>query len=1009
MIRAMVKHFSSLLLCLVLVLSLLPTEVLAEAMTVTVAGLTVNSSDTITAAENSISVTVGISGCNGTKTNTLTLTNNGEKDVTLKFDYSIARVKNGGSMSVKFGSDAEITGEQSGSKSNVQISAGKSYTVECTANTTSDSEESFTLDLTNIVADAGSVTVTFVPPTKGGSIKVAGDLVGENREFMQSSTDSFSVEAISEDGYQFFGWYDISGDTENFLSSNAKTNLNFVNDTKVTAKFAPEGSAIFRVEAERFYDLGEATKYASESTSKLITVIADGAVGTGDYTIPDGVTLHIPFDSDGTRFGSGKDEAVIYENISTSPYRTLTLLNGANICVEGAVEVGGRYYAPGGSETGRVIGPFGWIRMEDGSSITVKEDGNLYAWGFISGNGSVHVCDNATVYEFFQLMFRGGTSSNNMRNTEVFPISQYFIQNIEVPMTFTERANEITYTGVYATKMIWRTSVNFISSSSGLFAVTNGTFTKDYDEATDRLIFTLNEGSSAELNSIVLKLSMYSFSSSDYDLPITNNVTVNIKRGATLKINSDVAILPGVKINIEEGGTAIIPNGVNAYLYDSNEWFNLPEGGSANYAYEYYSYVQIPYVAPDKTKHNRSQSELTDAQIDINGTLTVEGALYTTSSGAAIVSSEGTGRYIQNVNPGTQEYTAQCTQSSGSVTKKDIAITPAKLCNKDDSYTETARATAGDIYTYCNNHCKGKWVCSVAQVGTSDVKYFTLQAAAAAANGETVTMLHDTTEDTISADGFVLDLAGCAVNANLTGSFSGFDSTSTTNADGETGYFVPTGKITGKADSVAKTYQTPETDGEFQRYVAVKNSAGETTFHRFNISVTGFRVLFNPGDVTNESGATTGHGSGALFFEAQFRGDDAVVGAVKSISFEFTGSDKTDESYEKSETKPIQNSEVFISDAAWDGTLVPVSGSTTANSNIVATASITFTDGTIFRSDSTQQGDGTSYISALRMVYDSEDTTKFSMEMTADDSTLRPKDVIDGFMKTYGTTLGWIA
>ena len=39
------------------------------------------------------------------------------------------------------------------------------------------------------------------------------------------------------------------------------------------------------------------------------------------------------------------------------------------------------------------------LKMADGSSITVKSGGNLYAWGFISGSGAVLAESGATVYE----------------------------------------------------------------------------------------------------------------------------------------------------------------------------------------------------------------------------------------------------------------------------------------------------------------------------------------------------------------------------------------------------------------------------------------------------------------------------------------------------------------------------------------------------------------------------------------------------------------------------------
>jgi hypothetical protein len=177
--------------------------------------------------------------------------------------------------------------------------------------------------------------------------------------------------------------------------------------------------------------------------------------------------------------------------------------DGASITVNGAISLGGRYYAAGGGEQGRPVGDYGYIKMADNSSITVKNGGKLYAWGFISGSGSVLAESGATVYEFYQIAdFRGGSASSNMGN-KVFPFSQYFVQNIEVPLTLNAGANEQVYSGVYAMNTTYTTAINFIGDT-GMFKVESGSFTKDYDEKTDRLVFTVN--GEAALNTLSLTL-----------------------------------------------------------------------------------------------------------------------------------------------------------------------------------------------------------------------------------------------------------------------------------------------------------------------------------------------------------------------------------------------------------------------------------------------------------------------------------------------------------------------
>ena len=323
--------------------------------------------------------------------------------------------------------------------------------------------------------------------------------------------------------------------------------------------------------------------------------------------------------------------------------------------------------------------------MADNSSITVKNGGNLYAWGFISGSGSVLAESGATVYEFYQIAdFRGGSASSNMGN-KVFPFSQYFVQNIEVPLTLNAGANEKVFSGVYAMSTTYTTSINFIGND-GMFKVVSGSFTKDYDEKTDRLVFTVN--GEAALNTLSLKLAGMSVNSASYVLPITNNITINIQSG-NVTINQDAALLAGVEVNIAEGAGLTVANRKNIYFYDSDEW------NSDNFVWGPCKFKSVAY-APGKA-YTRSNKDLVDAKMDVNGSVTAIGAIYTTKGGANICSSNGTGKYVQQGTPGTETVTHQYNASSKDIS---ISITPAKLHNADGSYTETKTAKAGDTIHY---------------------------------------------------------------------------------------------------------------------------------------------------------------------------------------------------------------------------------------------------------------------------------------------------------------------
>ena len=492
---------------------------------------------------------------------------------------------------------------------------------------------------------------------------------------------AYQVAATPADGYQFLGWYNLT--TGKCIATAATTALNIESDCTVTAKFVSKSLALFETGGQRFADLNEAVAYAQTNGQSKITLATDGSIG-GSYTIPIGITLLIPFDEAGTLYTDAP--AAIRTAPASKPFRTLTMSEGSSITVNGAISLGGRYFAAAGSQQGRPVGDYGYIKMADNSSITVKNGGNLYAWGFISGSGSVLAESGATVYEFYQIAdFRGGSASSSMGHG-VFPFSQYFVQNIEVPLTLNVGANEQVYSGVYAMKSTYTTAINFIGDT-GMFKVESGSFTKDYDEKTDRLVFTVN--GEAALNTLSLTLAGMDVNSASYVLPITNNITINIQSG-NVTINQTAALLAGVEVNIAEGAGLTVANEKNIYFYDSDEW------NSDNFVWGPCKFKSVAY-APGKA-YNRSDNDLVDAKMDVNGSVTAIGAIYTTNGGADICSSNGTGKYVQQSILGKETATYQYNANGNNAVT--IPITAAKLHNADGTYTETANASAGTTIPY---------------------------------------------------------------------------------------------------------------------------------------------------------------------------------------------------------------------------------------------------------------------------------------------------------------------
>lgn len=867
MVKRISRRFVSLLLTFVTILTMLPAMTLPAlaATEDTVTGLAdeniglkfTGDADNAWSA-NGTSITGAATSTGGTcgdtpHKSTLTITNKKSTTATLSFDYSIEQ--NSGEIEV------DGTKVSSGASFTKELAANESVKVYIKSGSTSAATK---ITLTNVVLVSNvNATATFVP-AENGTYTVDGNLITEEYSNTQSSMTAYQVVATPDKEYQFLGWYNLT--TGKCIATAASTALNIESDCTITAKFASKAAALFETGGQPFDDLNEAVVYARANNQNKITLASDGKI-TGNYTIPSGVTLLIPFDEAGTLYTNAP--AAIRITPASKPFRTLTMSEGTSITVNGAIILGGRYFAAAGSQQGRPVGDYGYIKMADNSSITVKKGGNLYAWGFISGSGSVLAESGATVYEFYQIAdFRGGSASSGMGN-KVFPFSQYFVQNIEVPLTLNAGANEQVYSGVYAMKSTFTTAINFIGDN-GMFKVESGSFTKDYDEKTDRLVFTVN--GEAALNTLSLKLASMSVNSASYVLPITNNITINIQSG-NVTINQDAALLAGVEVNIAEGAGLTVANGKNIYFYDSDEW------NSDNFVWGTCKFKSVAY-APGKA-YNRSNNDLVDAKMDVNGSVTAIGAIYTTNGGADICSSNKTGKYVQQGVPGAETETHQYNANGNS---KVIPITAAKLHNFDGTYTETKDATAKDTFTYCKGQeCGGgKWVPNLKVAAIDTTEYDTLQGAVTkflqdSSSNTYIKMLHSTTENiptgniNITKD-LYLDLNGCTV----TGTFDmrgktlyGMDST-TDNYDGtKAGKIV--GTVTGNVAPVHKTSAKTVDGYDSLRYVAIQ-SENSYSFHRFNISVSGYRFeLAAP--------------KCALFFIGKFQGDKAARDYLTSLGF----------------------------------------------------------------------------------------------------------------------------
>ena len=703
MMRRISKRFLSLLLVAMMVLSFIPTITLTAFAADTALsglsdeniGLTTDKSDAWSATGTTITGSVkGTSGtCSSSSSeSTLTITNNKTVPAILSFSYKITQNDNSGTIQVA-GTSVTADGTYSG-----ELAAGASIKVYLKS---AAGAYTTAVELSGISLIANVQATTTFQPAENGSYTVDGVEITEETTKTQQSTVAYSLAATPASGYKFIGWYSVT--EEKYLSSDTSATMYFDIDQTVTAVFTEEANPVFDVSGARFTDLNEANEYAVTNSLSKIVLVSDGTLNSGSYTISSGVTLLIPFDSAYTCYTTTPANT---GNVWTAPsvYKTLTMAEGASISVDGAISVSAKHYAYGQTGAGAPCGKYGYIYMNSGSSITVNSGGGLYVYGYVSGNGTVTAKSGATVYENMQICdFRGGSATSGMNNNaqKIFPLNQYFIQNIEAKLILESGADEYIYTSIYAASTATSTAVHFIGNEGAMFSVEEGGyFTKQYLPDKDRLEISVS--GNAKINNLTLTVMGITVSSSNYVLPITNCMILNVLSGTT-QITQDVALLAGVQVNVADGATVQVNEGASLYVYDHDEWTQANYASNAKFKTVLYS--------PTRT-YTRTANDLIDARIDINGTLQSNGYVYTTAGGADIASSEGTGKLILTNGAGTETVTYM--YKDYTTTYDEIPITSAKLHNgsqyvgTEEEYTLTDGAAAGSTYFWNSDDSKWK-------------------------------------------------------------------------------------------------------------------------------------------------------------------------------------------------------------------------------------------------------------------------------------------------------------
>lgn len=565
--------------------------------------------------------------------------------------------------------------------------------------------------------------------SKGNTSSIIGG------RFMAEAADASTMAdvliSIDEEDDNPSGGISITGGIySSIANSNAFAGVKFRNLNPASADYAAgyrytvgnsPNAAVAKIGDMYFPSLASALSYVNNNPSlnSTIVLLDDDNLPAGKYTLPAKATLLIPYKAEQETIKEHPERRPTDKNdkreyVTPSCFRKLTLENGARLDIFGKVQTGGVQIAKEqiGGTNGVPTDAYGMIYMEEGSSMTVEGGAHLYSWGYICGRGTIDVKRGGTVHEMMQIMdWRGGsaTFAMNENSQKVFPLNQYYIQNIEVPTTYRPGAKELI-DGV----------VNAYSQSIGFDDVlliggqgTKCMFTMDtldmsedtwvrkwYDAEHDKQVYDINN--SAQISTLVLTLNVLniltvSFNSSLYVLPLTNNMKIHLLTG-TLGITQDVLLTPGAEIEVDKEATAYITEGKKLFVMDADEWESFAAGRNI---------YPLPYSPSWTSGCPRSSSDaLADATINVHGTFRVDGYVYTTAHGANIFSTNAdAGTFLFNNDAPMESSVVYLSVSSGSeITYNDKISYSAWLRNGDATFAHTAGAESGRTYAYYDNH-----------------------------------------------------------------------------------------------------------------------------------------------------------------------------------------------------------------------------------------------------------------------------------------------------------------
>lgn len=679
----------------------------------------------------------------------------------------------------------------------------------------------------------------------------------------------------------------------------------------------------------------------SDTNTNIVFLLAGDKI-EGDLTIPAGKTLVIPdrFAAKGPDLQTGLPEQYdpsagisSYCKVSYSGNLTVegTLVVNARqsgaaggVCGRATGGIGYLSLSDGSTITVKSGGSLFGYGLIRGGSISAESNSTVRELMEISDMRSALVMKE--IYD-------------KKGSMKVFPFSNFSIKSIESRATYQTGAKLYAQYSVSMEGNNKSTgAAPLIANSGALFNLTKGSMTKYFDPATYKTVYRVDENSTMGTGFFQLNVKFavgeqnaeLTIDTKEYVMPL--NAGFDLRTAGDMTVNGDFKFLPGASLSVEKGGKCTVASGVSLLFYRLNDYDTrgIVQGMyQKGYSSKVYPVNAVPLPEGNNYYISPSLKTIGSARLNVDGEMIVKGGLYVSNELVSASSQgfttdepvDGSPKSRQAINQayfklypngynvltgtGTINMTAAQTsepkvyEAMTSTNTNDPAWAPIPI-SPIKGLAENAEADNPDNYQplkeattyYGVYHPDGfyTWTDTMPQIaqiinGSSQTTYRSLAAAVAAYDGTNgyIQMIANSTEPGFTVDRNVtLDLNGKTVTlASPLTVAKGFTLYGMDSSTGKSYDVAPTGKIVGTVTGCAPTYQTP--GDTYDCYVAIPgteadNETANLSFHRFNISVSGYRFELKAPEC-------------ALFFIGKFQGDEAAKKYLTSLGFTLKGED----------------------------------------------------------------------------------------------------------------------